>query len=114
MRRDGRRLRVEGASAGHQRPRGAGPCVPARHVAAVHRAGEGRHIALLNTDATPGPMRPPSRSGVRRPLRRAPLPPEMLDDLVRLSVAYLDEFVVEVPALPFDDHRREFPTEVIP
>jgi Domain of unknown function (DUF5753) len=72
--------------------------------------------AALRPDesVTPGAMRPPSRSGVRRPLRRAPLPPEMLDDLVGLFVADLDQFVGKVAVLPLHDDRREFPTEVVP
>jgi hypothetical protein len=39
---------------------------------------------------------------------------KMLDDLIRLLMANLDEFVVEVAAFPLDDYRREFPAEVIP
>ena len=54
----------------------------------------------------------PNHSGVNR--LSAPMLAKMLDDLIRLLMANLDEFVVEVAAFPLDDYRREFPAEVIP
>jgi hypothetical protein len=39
--------------------------------------------------------------------------PEVLDDLARMLVADPYKFVIEVAALPLDDHRRGFPTEII-
>jgi hypothetical protein len=53
-------------------------------------------------------------SGIQRLPERTPPLSEVLDDLARLLVANLDEFVGEVTAFPFDDHRGELPAEVLP
>src|ERR1700735_1329431 len=44
---------------------------------------------------------------------RPPSLAEVLDDLAGLSMAHYDQFIFEVAPLPFDDHRREFPGEVL-
>ena len=40
--------------------------------------------------------------------------PKALDDLIRLLVTDLHQFIREVSALPLDDHRREAPAKVPP
>jgi len=42
-----------------------------------------------------------------------PMLAKMLDDLIRLLMANLDEFVSEVAAFPLDDDWREAPAEVV-
>ena len=53
-------------------------------------------------------------SGVERLPVRTPLLPVVLDDLARLLVADLDQFVLEIAPLPFDDQRRKFPAKILP
>src|SRR5260370_34703298 len=71
-----------------------------------------RPAARTSQPLSPGRTSRPGRSAVRRSLQRRPFPPEILDEFARPLMAYFDELIGEVPALPLHDHRRELPAEV--
>src|ERR1700728_4601381 len=77
------------------------------------RPGE-QYLSLPVHDPLANRTSPSRGSGIQWLPERTPPFPEVLDDLARLLVAYLDEFVGEVAAFPFDDHRGELPAEVLP
>src|SRR5580692_3173835 len=84
-------------------------------VAAFPRKRLGERYLSLPAHRSPANRTNSSRgSGIRRLPERTPPLSEVLDDLARLLVADLDEFVGEVTAFPFDDHRGELPAEVLP
>jgi hypothetical protein len=88
---------------------------PGRGRSALVAETPGRTVPLAARVWIPRNRTNSSRgSGVQRLPERTPPLTQVLDDLARLLVANLDEFVGEVTAFPFDDHRGELPAEVLP
>src|SRR5580658_7289105 len=81
-----------------------------------NRGNAARTISLAACAVVPPANRTNSSrgSGIRRLPERTPPLPEVLDDLARLLVANLDEFLAEVPALPLDNRRSKRPAEILP
>ena len=92
-------------------------CVSAETFGAIawrrFRPGE-RYLSLPAHGSPVNPTNSGHGSGIQRLPERTPPLSEVLDDLARLLVVNLDEFVGEVTAFPFDDHRGELPAEVLP